>query len=266
VVLAASLVAACPGSGAAASLSLLPSTLRVGMFSADASLRVAGRAPAGSDVVVVVRGRDVQEALTREVRVGFLWVAGSKLEVSGAPALFLSFSRRPVSALLPRPAIDDFVLDERALVTRMRVAPREADTAEIREAYLRLKVDDGSYRRVTNGVEVGAAAGGEVPFAVEFAWPPTAPPGSYRASAYECRGGAVVGTSSATFDVVESGFAAWIKDLADNHGAAYGALAVGVTLSVGFGLDSTLAWIRRRRGAGRRRGEKVPARENVGVH
>ncbi len=263
---AAVLCVAVPGRGGAESLSLTPATLRVGMFTVNARLRVAGRAAAGTDVVVVVRGRDVREVLTRKTRFGVVWVAGGKVEVSGAPALFLVFSRRPVRALLPRPAIDQFVLDERALVAGMHVAPREADGAQTREAYLRLKVDDGSYRSVTEGVEVGAPVDGKVPFAVEFTWPATAPPGSYTALAYECRGGAVVGESSASFEVAESGLAAGVKHLADDHGATYGALAVGVTLSLGFGLDSALAWVRRRRGVGRWRRDQGRVRGNVGVH
>jgi hypothetical protein len=251
------LLAACgmvpaPG-GAQTPLSVSPSTVAVGRLLAGSRLRIAGHMRYGSDVVVVVRGRDVREIFNRKARFGPLWIAGGKVEVSGVPATFLAFSQKPIATLLPRAIIDEFVLDERALVMHMQIAPPEADRQEIRDSFLRLKVDEGTYRSATHEYTLEAPIDGQVPYALELEWPATAPPGPYRVLACECRDQAVVGTSAGSFDVVESGFAGSMKHLADDHGAMYGVLAVGITLSLGFGLDQGLAWARRRRNARRRR-------------
>jgi hypothetical protein len=252
--------------GAVRALSVTPSTLGVGLFPGGARVRVTGRVPVGSDAVIVVRGAEVRETVSRKTRVGIIWITGGKVEVSGAPAMFLSIAPRPLAEILAAEVIERHLLAERAFVARLRVAPPDADRPEIREAYLRLKVDDGSYRSLTGGFDLGPAVDGEVPFAVDLPWPATAPPGAYRVLAYECRDRAVVASASASLEIKESGFAAWLKHLAEARPGLYGLLAVGITLSVGFGLDLTLAWNRRRRRRGPPARVARAAREDVEVH
>jgi hypothetical protein len=266
LLVAASAMVAAPCRAETPALTVSPQTVAVGTFSATARLRIAGRMAPGSDVIVVVRGRDVNDVFNRQGRFGFIWIAAGKVQVSGVPALFLAFSQEPIASMLPRATIDDFLLDERALVAHMQITPREADRPEIRDSYLSLKVDEGNYQSLTKAFELAAPVDGQIPFALDLVWPLTAPPGPYRALAYECRSGQIVGRSSASFDVVESGFAAGMKHLADDHGAQYGALAVGVMMSLGFGLDFVVAWVRRRRSAGRRKQAEALVREDAGIH
>jgi Putative transmembrane protein (Alph_Pro_TM) len=248
------------------SLSLSPRTVTVGTFAASATLRLEGLVGRHATVLILVRGGDVPQAFTVKGRFGLIWATAGTVDVSRVPGVFLSFSLRPAEASLPRQTIDDLALDERALVTRMRIEPAAADSPAIREAYLRLKRDDGSYRSPAGGLEVRPVDGERAHFAADLAWPQTAPPGRYRAVAYEIREGAVVGTAAASFDVTRAGLAAALKGLADTHGGLYGVLAVVVTMTLGFGLDFVLARVRRHRAGRRRKRADALVRKDVAVH
>jgi hypothetical protein len=266
VLIGIALLSARPCPAAVTGLTLEPSTLTVGLFSGGARIHITGRVPVGSEVVIIVRGGDAREVFSSKTRVGVIWMAGGKLEVSNVPAWFISISPRPLDAVLARPEIDRYRLDERALMSGIRITPAADDRAEIRDAFIQLKVEDGSYRNVTGGIGLGAAVAGEVPFSAELSWPPTAPPGAYRVLAHECRERAVVAVSEATFEVTEAGLAAGLKRLAEERGGLYGALAVAVTLSLGFGLDFALARLRRRRRPGRPRPAESTERDHAAVH
>lgn len=266
-VLAAVAVLALPPAAAAqgtASIQLSPSVIEIGTFSSAVRLVVDGTVAGGAQAVVVITGADAHETFNRKGRFGPIWISAGKVDVSGVPAVFLAFSAAPVDTFLSREAIDRSMLDDAAIKRRLVLAPVEADEPLMRDHYLALKLDEGTYRLVTDAVNFEAAAQGGTRYAVEFAWPATVPPGRYQATVYECRGGDVTDRASTTVEVREVGVAALVRRFAERQATVYGTLAVALMMSLGFGIDALVARFRRVRGrrtgrpAGPRAGSDVP--------
>jgi hypothetical protein len=242
-----------------------PPRLEVSTFSGQREVRISASVAAAAQAVVVVRARGAEAVFNRKVRVGPIWLNSGRVHITGAPSLCLSFAPARLESLLRRQDVDEHQLDARAIREHLRIEPAEADQPVIRDSYLALKIDDGSYRFVESGE--GAVQPGEVPgsYGVVLAWPMTAPPATYDVTVYECLGGRVTGVGTTALEVVEVGLAAWLASAAMNHPSFYGAVAVGVTISLGFGIDALASFLRRRIG-GRGGSAASHANEHLRAH
>lgn len=212
---------------------VMPGTIRVGAMYDGVPMRVEGVAGAGSQVVAVIRGTELDEVFNRKGRMGPIWVNAEKVHISGAPSVFFAFSPADLKNILRREAIDRYQLDEDAIKANMRTKSGEI----VRASYVTLKKDEGSYRTISNGITMGRPDGNLAPYSADFHFPKKVPPGSYEVTVYECRGGEVIGAATATVKVVETGSPAVISSLARDHGSIYGALAVMAAILAGFGID-----------------------------
>lgn len=216
---------------------LTPDKILMATFYDGAQLRVEGMAAEGSQVIVVIKGPEVEEVFNKKGRVGPIWVNSGKVHISGVPSLFLSFSPKPVEELLSREAIDQYQLDETAIRSQMKVEPPQQDHDKIRANYLSLKTQQGIYRVISDGVKMGAPIQGGVPYILDLHWPKKAPPAAYVVHVYECRDDQVLRQSTVPLSVEEVGFPAKMAYLAKDRAVLYGILAVIVAMIAGFGID-----------------------------
>jgi hypothetical protein len=208
-----------------------PSMIGVGAFYNGAQVKIEGTAAAGSQVVAVIRGVEVNEVFNRKGRVGPIWVNAEKIHISGVPSFFFAFSPADLSTILRRQAIEEYALDEAAIERRI-----QSDQI-VRASYMSLKTQEGSYQVIKNGIVMGKRDANTVSYAVDFHWPKKAPSGHYEISVYECRDGSVTGVGTASLRVVETGVPAMVSSLAKEHGSLYGAMAILAAVLGGFGID-----------------------------
>lgn len=244
-----------------------PPIIRMTMFAGGSELRVEGRMAAGARAVVVIAGPEIDETLNLKRRVGPIWLNAGKVEVAGAPSLYLLLSPAPLRDLLRQDELARVHLDEAGIERRMRVRSAGADADTVRADYLSLKLDEGRYQFLVDAVRSEPdAAGGGATFAAGLQWPRTALPGTYGATVFECRDGAVARSATTTIEVVRAGLAATMRNAADGHAVVYGASAVLVMMVLGFGIDFLVARVRRLRARGAGRPPRTLARNDVAVH
>jgi len=236
-------------------LQLSPETIEMGAFYNGAPIRMEGTAPAGSKVMVILRGASKDELFNRKGRVGPIWINVDKVHVTGTPSLFLRFSSEDVHTFLDRETIDTFALDELSIKKRMHVRTNQGEPdpqyrEQITNSYLDLKKGDGSYRRVADRVHVADQGNGTTHYTLAFNWPKSAPPGVYQVEVYACRENAIVGRTGTVLRLVEVGFPAFVANLAHTHPYSYGLFAVVLAVIAGFGIDAL---------ASRLRGKRKPA-------
>ncbi len=269
----------------APSFNITPSTVRMGAFYNGARVRIEGMAPAGSQVVIVLRGDERDEFFNKKGRAGPIWVNTDKVHVARAPSLFLLFASGDVHAMLDRGSIDSYLLDESAIKGRMdchihckcKPAPQvagapplvctgqEPDPAEgrlLRDEYMALKSAEGSYRMYPGTVRVAESAQG-AHYSLDLDWPRKAPPGSYQVEVLACRNRSVISRSVAALQVVEVGFPARIAELARTRSWLYGVIAIVVASLSGFFIDAITSRLRRLGGKPRRvKRETVPPQDS----
>jgi len=238
---AASLPARAEGAGAP-TLKLTPPAVEMGMFYSGAELRIEGTVQAGSEPIVVIRGAGREEIFNKKGKAGPIWVNVGKVRISGVPSLFLRFSPEPVRNFVHRAEIDEHQLDEASIRHQMRIEP-DQDRDAIVESWLALKAQEGTYGLSRQGVRLGTAKEGRVPYWVEFHWPKKAPPARCQVSVYECRDGTIIGTTTATLPVLKVGVPAGLAKLAAERAVLYGVVAVVAAAVFGFGIDFLAALI-----------------------
>lgn len=267
VILSAAIAVGWPAFGRAQTpaVTVDPPQLRVATFSGQQYVLLTVRVAPDATPVVVIRRSAEETVFNRKVRVGPIWLSKGRVHITGAPALLLCFSPAPIETLLDRGDIDRYQLDAAAVRKDMRVEPAEFDAPAIRDSYLALRQGDGSYRFPASGhdpFKVGEEPGWYV---LRLAWPTRAPTALYDVTLYECRGGHVAGTVTVPFEVARTGLAAWLAVQATDRAPFYGAVAVAVALSLGFGIDFLVTFVRRR---GSRRGRQPSERSagHLGAH
>jgi uncharacterized protein (TIGR02186 family) len=224
-------------------LELSPKTIEMGAFYNGARLRIEGKAPSGSQVMIVLRGTSKDEVFNRKDRVGPIWINVDKVHVTGPPSLFLRFSSEDVHTFLDRETIEAYALDELSIRNRMQIHTERGvrDPEALRligDQYIDLKKKDGSYRRIADRVHVSESGNGEERYTLEFGWPKLALPGSYQVEVYACRDGRIVGQSGTVLPLVEVGFPAFMANAAKSHAYWYGIFAVILAVIAGFGIDA----------------------------
>jgi len=272
--LAAILTIALPSSAAAQasapSLKVSPETIRMGSFYSGAKVRIEGTAPAGSQVLVVIRGDENDEFFNKKGRVGPIWVNTDRIHVTAAPSLFLCFSSGDVSSLLGRTSIETYQLDEQAIKNRLAcrshckcsttarhhtasgslaecagVEPDPQYRELIRSSFLALKSREGRYQTHPDGVRMVNAAEADSRYTVDLDWPRSAPPGSYHVEMYACKNRMVLARTTALLGVVEVGFPAQMAALSSGHPWLYGLIAVLAGIIAGFTIDALTVQLRR---------------------
>jgi hypothetical protein len=273
--LAAILTIALPVTAAAQapapSLKLSPETIRMGAFYSGAKVRIEGTAPAGSQVLVVIRGDENDEFFNKKGRVGPIWVNTDRIHVTAAPSLFLCFTSADLSSLLDRASIEAYQLDEQAIMNRLAcrshckcsttarhrtasgslaectgVEPDPQYRELIRSSYLALKSREGRYQTHPNAVRMVNAAAFDSHYTLQLDWPRSAPPGSYHVEMYACKNRSVVARTAALLGVVEVGFPAQMAALSSGHPWIYGMIAVVAAVIAGFFIDALTVRLRRR--------------------
>lgn len=242
-----------------------PPRLEVATFTTEMPVRITIRVDPAARPVVVIRGATTDATFNRKIRVGPIWLNSGQVHVSGTPTLLLRFSPGPIEDLLGRDEIDAHQLDAAAIERTMRVTPAEADEPAIRDSYLALRTEDGSYRFVDRGEETVTPGASPGNFTVTLLWPTTAPTATYEVTAYECRDGAVSAVATTSFDVAATGVAAWLAGVANTHAPLYGAVAVAVAITLGFGIDFLVTFFRRR-GGGQGRGAEAHSPGHLSAH
>ncbi len=236
-----------------APLKLTPETIRMGAFYSGVPLRIEGTVQPGSSVVVVVRGPDIEEVFNLKGRAGPIWINKGKVHVSGVPSLFLCFHAGPLKETLSPAVLEKYQIGYEEIQKQMRIQPPDQDREVVRASFINLKTQENVYRNIRYGVKMGSATAAGTPFSVEFHWPRRAPPAVYEVKAYECRDHQVVGQTTASLQVVEVGFPAWMAWFARQHASLYGMMAVVVAMLAGFGIDLLVSRFRRKGIAARAR-------------
>ena len=245
---------------------LAPYKIGMGTFYNGARVHIEGTAPAGSGVLVVIRGSGNDEFFNRKGRVGLIWLNVDRIHIEHAPSMCLTFSSADLKSMVDQADVDKYQLDEASIVRGIRClchckcsltdrtqqsgsrdsVPDPSYTKLLLADFLRFKEKKGSYSMHTGAVTL-ASGNSATKYALDVEWPKKVPPGSYQVEVYACRERKVIAHSAATLQLMEIGFPAYMADLASRRPWVYGTVAVVVTILAGFLTDFLTTLLRRRK-------------------
>jgi len=198
------------------------------------TLLVFGSLPeTGGHVVVEVRGPTKARTIQRKGQVmGFLWMNVEDLTIQDFPGYYALLSDVPVSDFMGRAERNRLGLGSDAL---FQAAEYHGETAKAGprdyfDGLLKHMADAGLYQEKPGAVIIKQ----DRLFRAELRMPSRAPVGEYEVVVRQWKDGAVVHRDTQTLSVAKTGVEKWLYDLAYEHPAWYGVMAVLVALFAGW--------------------------------
>jgi hypothetical protein len=223
-----------PAPGAADSeLRVRPDSIRIGTFFGGAEVEVSAEIPEGSEAVIEVIGKDIEEQLLRKGRHWDIWMNVGEIDIDGAPCLYLARSTKPAR---PEPAGFDlpcgYNVVEQSVSFRGDV--RGLRRMRIFDEFVKLKESEKLYGVHRGTLQVAQLRGGRSLVQGTFTIPSKAAPGTYDVRLSAFREGRLVESGSGRLEIRLVRLPALLSSLARRHGALYGLLAVGVAVLFGY--------------------------------
>jgi uncharacterized protein (TIGR02186 family) len=182
------------------------------------------------DLVVVIRGPDIDMTVRRKARVLGVWVNREQIEFTGMPGYYFLSSTRPLDDIASLSTLERFKLGTANLepMVRGKVDPNEANA--FRAAAIRDRKREHLYWESPTGIEFLS----RTLFRARIPVPASVPPGQYRAEVYLFRGGTVVSAQSSPLFIDKSGFERRVYNYAYDASLAYGSVAVAMAFAFGW--------------------------------
>jgi hypothetical protein len=216
-------------------LKMSPDKVQIGTFFSGQTVTVEGTIPAGAQAVLEVVGTSADEHLMRKGRRGFLWMNVGEITVHDAPSLYLVLSS--AKELLTSTS-GEAAWGYQALEKRIAFSGK-IETSErplFMKQFLELKESEHIYATYPGALKVTAGAGGQSAVKGSFFLPTNTKPGTYKIILSVIADGKVVSSTSHELSVGMVGFPALLANLAFQHGATYGVIAVVIAIVTGFAM------------------------------
>jgi len=223
------------GWGASPDLRVTPDLVEIGTWFRGHGVQVSGVIPQGAEAVMEVQGQTADEHLMRKGRGAGLWMNVGEIEVQDAPSLYLVMSTDPklLEAARPEAPWGYASLQRRLTMSGMI---KDQEKAEYFQQFLLLKESEGLYATVKTPIRQSRAAGDLIPIKGEFQLPTNVRPGTYEVCLSVLKDGQVIAKNCGELKVKMVGFPALLTNLAYQHGATYGIVAVVIAIITGFAM------------------------------
>jgi len=188
------------------------------------------------DIVVVVRGPEMDARVRRKDRVAGIWINRNRVVLRGMPSYYFAASTRPLPDIASNAILRQYGLGLAALVPR--ATRGRHDPEPFRQALIRHQLGAGLYAEREGAVKFLSGT----LFRVAVPLPASAPRGKYTASVYLLRGGQMIDARSSDLSIDQTGLERRVFDFSQADPLAYGLSTV--LMAVLLGWLSSLAFRR----------------------
>jgi uncharacterized protein (TIGR02186 family) len=186
---------------------------------------------AGSlDIIITIKGPPRQVTVRRKSREFGIWVNTAGLTVRQAPSFYAIASTRPVSELIDETDRLRYGIGMDEAVRRVSGSDTIADTTPFTEAVIRLRMENGIYAELDEGVILSE----DTLFQTRIDMPANLVEGDYAAQFFLVRKREVLSAAETTILVEKTGIERWIYNLSKQQPLAYGILAVLGAFAAGW--------------------------------
>jgi hypothetical protein len=233
--LLAGLLAAAPAAAQSLDLQVSPDVVEIGTFFRGHGVTVSGRIPTGAEAVMEIVGSTAVEHLQRKGRRGGLWMNVGEIEFKQAPAIYMAASTKPelLTAALPTAAWGYQALKQRITLSGdFQPAEREM----FLDQFFKLKESENIYTLAPGALKVSKDSGDFQSVKGTFVAPTNIKPGVYEVCLSVINQGELTAKKCVPLKVEMVSFPAALSNLAYQHGATYGILAVLIAIVTGFAM------------------------------
>jgi uncharacterized protein (TIGR02186 family) len=182
------------------------------------------------DLVVVIRGPQVDMTVRRKERVVGIWVNREQAVLAGLPGYYFLASTRPLDDIASLATLQRFRLGTANLDAMALGGVKPDEVAAFRAAAIRDRKRERLYWESPTGIEFLS----RTLFRARIQVPASVPPGEYRAEVYLFQNGTVVSAQSSPLFIDKSGFERRVYNYAYQASFAYGFAAVLMAFAFGW--------------------------------
>ena len=214
-------------------LDIRPEAVTISSFFSGVQMHITCDIPPGSQAVLSVRGKKIEEELMRKSHQWELWMNRGEVDIDNAPMLYIALSSE--SRLLSKGG-GDFPWGYEALEKKAgfsgSLKPSEDET--IFQEFIQLKERDNLYHLYPGGLKITQISPDRWQASARFHLPSRLKPGTYHVTLWIVRNGVLVDRGDDSFEVRQEGLPEFLHSLAIKHGIFYGFLAVALAMVVGM--------------------------------
>lgn len=183
------------------------------------------------DIVVVVRGPEVDFAVRRKVRVAGIWINRDKISLYGMPAYYYAASTRPLPKIASAGTLSQYQIGVSSLRPKGESTRSRRKGEPFRRAAIRLRERQKLYAEAPAGVEfLGYSL-----FRVRVPVPASVATGEYSVQVYLFRDGNVVSAQTTPLFVDQIGLERRLFRFAHGRPFWYGLVTVAMAMLLGWG-------------------------------
>lgn len=182
------------------------------------------------DLVVVIRGPQIDMTVRRKARVLGIWVNREQTVFTGLPGFYFLASTRPLDDIASLATQQRFRLGTANLESATLGGMKPDEAAAFRAAAIRDRKREHLYWESPTGIEFLS----RTLFRARISVPAAVPPGEYRAEVYLFQNGTVVSAQSSPLFIDKSGFERQVYNYAYQASFAYGFAAVAMAFAFGW--------------------------------
>jgi hypothetical protein len=225
------LAPAASASAASPDLQVTPNLIHIWTFFNGTRLTVSAKIPRGAEAVAEVVGESRDQELLRKGRRVGVWMTVGEVEVQNAPSVYLAMST--AAQLFSSPVTMPWGYGALGRQVSFTGRVGTTTTSELFRQFIRLKSSEGLYGLFPGALKV-VAEGDRDRVQGTFRLPTKIAPGTYLVHLTVIRKGQRLEHQSLPLQVVMVGSPAIFHELAYQHGAIYGILAVVIAIFAGF--------------------------------
>ena len=182
------------------------------------------------DVVVVLRGPELDVTVRRKERVLGIWVNREQIIFEDMPGYYFLASTRPVEEIAPEFLLNRFGLGAELLGDVAQAGVTEAEETTFRTAAVRNLAREQLFVEAQDGIEFLS----QTLFRARIPVPATVPSGEYNAEVYLFNAGTLLTLQSSPVFVDKTGLERRIYDFAYTASLSYGVFAVAISCFLGW--------------------------------
>jgi len=222
---------------AAVSCQTTPSLINITLGYHGVPVEIRGDSAPGDEVIVKISTAPADAHLKYKGKAGgIFWMKLGTLIFKNIPGTYLLSSSGAIDKALSPAAREQNNIGYEALQKKVGIEAEKGDLpqGDWFKQFIEFKEHEKVYAISEDNVKVEANGG----YKLDLKWPFQAQPGEYTVEVITAKNGQVTGTAQSSITVEMTGFVAKISNLASEHRAMYGIIAIVVALAVGFAVGN----------------------------
>ena len=196
-----------------------------------------GRAGQGYDIVVVLKGPTEPIRLREKERFAGVWVNAQSSDFRSVPSYFAVASSQPIEQIVDEKTAAIYEFGTRYIQLSPSGNINPEDNRRFARGLVDLKRRQGLYKENMDGVQITQ----DVLYQARISLPSNVTTGTYTAETFAVTQGRVIAAAETEVEVRKVGLEREVENFSQNFGLLYGALAVMLSVLMGWGAGRLFA-------------------------